>query len=112
MRGLIPLFFICSVAIATAVPNTPADESPPAKVEQEKKRRASITAVTADWCGPCQKWKRECLEDLRKAGWEVRLIDDGVGPYPTFTAKNGAKVETWSGYKTRSGFMSKLREVL
>lgn len=80
--------------------------------EPEPSKRGKITAVTADWCGPCQRWKAECLDDLRDVGWEVVLVDDGVGPYPKFTVEIGGKKKSWSGYGDRSGFIAKLKEVL
>ena len=90
----------------------PIPDDPKPEPKPEPKRRGTITAVTADWCGPCQKWKAECLDDLRKAGWEVTLIDDGVGPYPTFTVETGGKKKKWSGYSDRNGFIAKLRDLL
>jgi hypothetical protein len=80
--------------------------------EPDPVKRGKITAITADWCVPCQQWKVECLDDLRSAGWEVVMIDDGVGPYPTFTAETGGKKKIWFGYSDRSGFIAKLRDLL
>jgi len=80
--------------------------------EPEPVKRGKITAITADWCVPCQQWKVECLDDLRSAGWEVVMIDDGVGPYPTFTAETGGKKKRWSGYSGRSGFIARLKDLL
>jgi len=80
--------------------------------EPDPVKRGKITAITADWCVPCQQWKVECLDDLRSAGWEVVMIDDGVGPYPTFTAETGGKKKIWFGYSDRSGFIARLRDLL
>jgi len=88
----------------------PVDPEP--EPEPEPVKRGKITAITADWCVPCQQWKAECLDDLRSAGWEVVAIDDGVGPYPTFTAETGGKKKIWFGYSDRSGFIAKLRDLL
>jgi len=90
----------------------PVDPEPEPEPEPEPVKRGKITAITADWCGPCQQWKAECLDDLRRVGWEVEMIDDGVGPYPTFTAETGGKKKIWSGYSDRSGFIAKLRDLL
>lgn len=90
----------------------PVPVDPEPEPDPEPAKRGKITAVTADWCGPCQQWKAECLDDLRKVGWEVVMIDDGVGPYPTFTAETGGKRKRWSGYSGRSEFIAKLKDLL
>ena len=80
--------------------------------EEEVEPDGTITAYTADWCEPCQRWKSECVTDLRAAGWEVTVIDVEVGPVPRFTARTGGRVRSWTGYGSRDGFIARLRDLV
>ena len=86
-----------------------AEPDPP---KEDPKPDGTITAYTADWCVPCQRWKSECVTDLRAAGWEVIVIETNTGQVPRFTAQTGGRVRSWIGYGSRDGFIARLRDLV
>ena len=112
MRGLLPFLLIWSVAIAASVPSVP-DESPSAEAEVEKKPEPSTIIVHSEsWCGPCQAFKRECVQPLRDAGWRVVFKSSEGKPVPRFVVVINAESRTWTGYSGKDSFYAKLRKVI
>lgn len=72
-----------------------------------------LEVQTASWCGPCRKMKASgVLEDLKKLGWEVRIVEKGLGRmYPTFRVTIKGKQETFTGFSSKSRLISKLNTI-
>jgi hypothetical protein len=88
-----------------------------------------LLAFTAEWCGPCQQFKRDYMADKElTAGYEVEIIDGDrakemakdfeVKSYPTFivvkVAKNGVLkkdnvVKRQAGYTSAEKFKDWLK---
>ena len=91
-------------------------EEKEAKPKQEAKEETSskasalsgvIEIETADWCGPCKKFKRECKAELIKMGWKI-IEKKPNGRVPRFTVWKDGKAKTWTGYSSKKRFMAKL----
>lgn len=111
MRGLLPFLLIWSVAIAASVPSLP-DESPPVSAEEKKPEPSTIIVHSESWCGPCQAFKRECVQSLRDAGWRVVFKSSEGKPVPRFVVTVDAESRAWTGYSGRSSFMNRLRDAI
>jgi thiol-disulfide isomerase/thioredoxin len=79
----------------------------------EPVKRPTVTMYTADWCGPCQRMKREVLADAKvRAACDVVYVDCSRGPppwiakLPTFLLPGREPLE---GYKTVPEFLAWLR---
>lgn len=79
--------------------------------------RNTLIVHTAPWCGPCRRWKRECLPALRAKGWHIEFRPPD-GPIPSFEYRE----HRWVGYgvppgapewiSARGRFMARLRFAL
>lgn len=75
-----------------------AEENPP-----------HVLLLTAEWCGPCQEWKKSEGKSLKDAGWRIREFDAdrrqdliaryGITGLPGFvvTDEDGSPKKTWNG---------------
>jgi hypothetical protein len=77
-------------------------------VEQPKQStKPTIVMYSASWCGPCQKWKRESMQQWKAIGWDVSVIenDSTTETVPRFeiTDSDGLKFRS-IGYLTRETF--------
>lgn len=55
----------------------------PKEVETAIPRSATgITVVSADWCGPCQQYKREALGRLISEGYAVKIVVNNNPTHP------------------------------
>ena len=113
MRGLLPFLLIWAVAIAALIPSIPRDEQPSEDMlVVEKTEPSTIIVHSESWCGPCQAFKRECVQLLRDAGGRV-VFKKGEGkPVPRFVVVIDAESRTWTGYSGRHSFMAKLRNAV
>lgn len=79
-----------------------------------------LVMYTAEWCGPCQSWKRTVLPAVRRAGITPTIIDvdqtrgTGVSRIPEFRVlrKHAGKteiVQKWTGYVTLASIQSAMR---
>lgn len=89
----------------------PVDEVIEEVAEKAPVKNAIIEVETASWCGPCQKFKRECKQALIDQGWTVVELPAGDA-VPRFTVWVRGESTTWTGYSSRSGFCSRLRSLL
>ena len=111
MRGLLPFLLIWSVAIAASVPSRHEGGQPEAKVDN-KPEPSTIIVHSESWCGPCQAFKRECVQPLRDAGWRVVIKSSEGKPVPRFVVKIDGESRTWTGYSGRPSFMQRLKDVI
>lgn len=113
MRGLLPFLLIWAVAIAAMIPSIPRDEQPSEDMlAVDKTEPATIIVHSESWCGPCQAFKRECVQSLRGAGWRVVFKKSEGKPVPRFVVTIDSESRTWTGYSGRQSFMRKLKEVI
>lgn len=61
-----------TVRTPPAQPKPPAAAAAPAAVDPAG---YYIVVYTAKWCGPCQRWKRDELANLKAAGVAVTVVD-------------------------------------
>jgi len=83
-------------------------------VEDEKvEPRGVIEVQIADWCSPCRKFKAaKIMDELREAGWEVRVVS-GIGKYyPSFRVTIDGESRSWSGYSSKGNFYSTLKSFM
>jgi thiol-disulfide isomerase/thioredoxin len=93
---------------------------------QERYPRSSykVVVISASWCGPCQRFKREQLPALLKSGCEVEVLDydkdklpERVRSVPTILiylqgrgtdghTPNYRKIKTLTGYRTTDSILS------
>lgn len=67
-----------------------------------------IVIVTADWCGPCQRFKQEQLYALLTSGCSVQVLDfdtdkipKGIKVVPTIIVMyKGGERKRFTGYQT------------
>jgi len=90
--------------------------------------RPVVAVVTADWCPPCQKLKRETLSDERVAGWfeqnavAVSLVDGAndadiaklpMRAFPTtFVIRGGEVAGTLEGYASTDAYLAFLTDAV
>lgn len=74
--------------------------------------RHVIVAYTEEWCLPCKRWKADCLEALKVAGWEVEIRSGGGGSVPRFSVETNGKTGSWVGYSSREDFYARLQKVI
>jgi thiol-disulfide isomerase/thioredoxin len=77
-------------------------------VEQPKQAtKPTIVMYSASWCGPCQKWKRESMQQWKAIGWDVSVIENDstneTVPRFEITDSDGLKFRS-IGYLTRETF--------
>lgn len=112
---------MCSLVLAVLI----VGQAPPVFTQQEGPAAAApsvfsppdkavsrIVIYTATWCTPCQKWKEECEDDLRDAGWKIEKREPGNRTVPHFVVHVGKYKEEFSGYSTRSEHMDRIRQVI
>ena len=77
-----------------AGPEAPAAVAP--DVFAPPKANSRIVMYTASWCGPCQKWKKECKPSLEAAGWQIETLEkpSPVGSVPHFIIHIGDHKDT------------------
>jgi thiol-disulfide isomerase/thioredoxin len=72
-----------------------------------------LEVQSASWCGPCRKMKASgVLEDLKKLGWEVKMVPNGIGRmFPSFRVTINGKSETLKpGYSNKSSLLDKINK--
>ena len=79
----------------TAIDPTPSPSDKPKAVKRE------IVIFSADWCEPCQRWKRCEQSKFEQAGYTFAYGDpDDVKTWPYFIVTDGDKSVEISGYMT------------
>jgi len=91
------------------------------KVEDEKKVEVivdeapvslgTLEYMTASWCSPCKKMKADkALDAARALGYDV-VENSSLGRrYPAFRLTVNGKVKSWTGYSSKSRFISTIKQ--
>jgi hypothetical protein len=86
-----------------AVDPTPSPSDKPKAIKRE------IVIFSADWCEPCQRWKRCEQSKFADAGYTFAYGNpDDVKTWPYFIVINGDKTVEISGYMTLDRLRSEL----
>lgn len=75
MKSLTILAFVASFGqfvVQVQPPFTVTVQSQSQTVEQP---RVYLAMFTADWCGPCQQWKRSVKPQLESRGQQVQIVE-------------------------------------
>ena len=109
---LASMFFYCPWASET-VDNAPVEQEEIVEPEvlPEPVKTAIIEIQSADWCGPCKKFKASgAIKQLKAAGWEIKYVKGLSKTYPTFRVWVYGKSKTWSGYSSKKGFFDTMNK--
>jgi hypothetical protein len=81
-------------------PNTEIDPVP-SPSDKPKTVKREIVIFSADWCEPCQRWKRCEQSKFEQAGYTFAYGNpDDVPRVPHFIVTDGGKTVEISGYMT------------
>jgi hypothetical protein len=73
----------------------------PSPSDKPKVAKREIVIFSADWCEPCQRWKRCEQSKFEQAGYTFAYGDpDDVKTWPHFIVTDGDKTVEISGYMT------------
>ena len=86
-------------------PDRPVSQETPNPVPLKKE----IVVFSADWCEPCQRWKRCEQEKFKALGYSFANGLGDVSPLPHFIVTDGSKTVEVSGYMTPQRLESELR---
>lgn len=86
-------------------PDRPVSQDTPTAQPAKKE----IVIFSADWCEPCQRWKRCEQEKFKALGYSFALGTGEVSPLPHFIVTDGSKTVEVSGYMTPERLESELR---
>lgn len=82
----------------------------PTKMIDPQPTKKEIIIFSADWCEPCQRWKRCEQEKFRALGYSFATGIGDVSPLPHFIVTDGSKTVEVSGYMTPQRLESELRK--
>jgi len=95
-------------AKALIEPEVAVDPSP-SPSDKPKVAKREIVIFSADWCEPCQRWKRCEQSKFEQAGYTFAYGDpDDVARLPHFIITDGDKSVEISGYMTLDRLRSEL----
>jgi hypothetical protein len=89
-------------------PNVAVDPAP-SPSDKPKVAKREIVIFSADWCEPCQRWKRCEQSKFEQAGYTFAYGNpDDVKRLPHFIVVDGDKTVEISGYMTLDRLRSEL----
>lgn len=89
-----------------------ADEAPAVFAPDDGAPYSKIVVYTEPWCGPCQRWKKECKPSLLAAGWTIETKGGQGKSIPRFEVHIGDYVSKFSGYASKESFYAKVNAAI
>ena len=82
-------------------------------IKEKQDKTSEIIFTSQSSCPPCQAFKRDCVESLKKAGWRITEANPDSRATPSFDMRlDGKVVASKTGYKNRKLFFQWIRNVV